>query len=268
MPTRPDSHKIADTAVSAVTNLCHEAGWTCDVVKSDYGEDLFVQTTLGSKLDHCKLWIQVKGSKKINTDNKKKILCIRIKADQSLRWVRSADLVIVVLWDVSKKVGYWTLPAGCLHEWKLLFGKTKTVKLSFDKRDKFNQDSLNKIGWLARTHHYELLLNRSVMDDASNFDDKNHESQTPLLLLDFLKKIGVITKNGISKDLRKRYKKFLIIFKKDGINKKKDLSAMASIMAIMEIFSDIAPGVGLHSTIIAEAGRMVDEILSEPKPAK
>ena len=102
MPIRSASHRIADRAVSAVTALCNRIGWACEVVVNDYGEDLLVQPTLADRVDNCRLWIQVKGTEDVARFETASGLSLPVSFDHAVRWTRSADLVVVALWDVSR----------------------------------------------------------------------------------------------------------------------------------------------------------------------
>jgi hypothetical protein len=43
MATRPRSHIVGDLAVTKVTGIFTQAGWTCEKITQDYGEDPIVR---------------------------------------------------------------------------------------------------------------------------------------------------------------------------------------------------------------------------------
>lgn len=117
MPIRSEQHQIADKAVAKVKEVWTSIGATAEEVQKDYGEDLLVQTCLNNKMDASRLWVQVKGVRSApGTGKPNGRKTIRVRADLALRWARTADVLLLVLWDVENDQGWYCLPSfGALH---------------------------------------------------------------------------------------------------------------------------------------------------------
>jgi hypothetical protein len=207
MPRRPDSHVIADIAVGHVTEICNRCGWASEVVKKDYGEDLLVQPSFGGVVDHNRIWIQVKGTRSLDRFRTRSHgLSLMVSLDQALRWVRSAEMVIVVLWDVEREVGLWSIPQQDLHEWNLVAFKQRKTRLLFTEEKVFDVSSVARLGWRARMDHYANLLTRALDEDYQNSClaeetqavKGDSQSRIPLIAFDFLKRVGVLDENSFS----------------------------------------------------------------------
>lgn len=161
MPHRPRSHVVGDIALSRVAAICNDLGWTCEAIHKDYGEDLWVQTTVGDIVDHHRIWFQVKGTDNIERyKNKRGVISYVVDVNHAMRWVRSIELVVVVLWDIKADAGYWTLPKDNFTDWDLWDRRIKTVKLVFKKKNRFNSSAAHHISKIARSNFYNTLLAR------------------------------------------------------------------------------------------------------------
>lgn len=197
MPKRPNTHVVADKAVSQVSEIITNCGFSCEVVHHDYGEDLMVQTKCNDIVDSNKLWIQVKGSEKldrfkINDDE----MALKISLDHAYKWLRSTDMVIVVIWDVTNKQGFWNSP-NHLSEWKLKENTSQTTILNFKKKNVFDENALIKLSWEARCSHYNLLLADIKSDEEALDENETRCDVSPLIAIDFIKLLGIIRNNEI-----------------------------------------------------------------------
>lgn len=193
-----------------MTSLLIEAGHAVETVKNDYGEDLLVQTANAGRLDASRLWVQVKGTRSsaryASADGTfRKPFAV----DHVLRWLRTADEVIVVLWDVELDAGWYAHPQQ-VDEWGIL--QRTTVTLSFDQADKFDATAIDALVWSSRLRHYDNLCLRALAADeeegalagdeeenvgiaskaAPSRTASSPSSVAPLLALDFLMMAGVI----------------------------------------------------------------------------
>jgi hypothetical protein len=207
MPKRPSSHVVADIAVNAVMGVFAACGWAGEVVHKDYGDDLFVQTTHKGIVDHNRIWVQVKGTQKLEQFLAKKDNAYRFKVPigHALKWVRSADLVVFVLWDTRRQMGVWTLPKEQLRGWDCYVVSASNVYLRFKPDDKFDANSAAKIGWLARIDYYSNLISRaqiqdydcrltgnSVLPTGPNLAGGQHLTQLPFILCDFFRLLSIM----------------------------------------------------------------------------
>lgn len=207
MPRRPDSHVIADTAVAHVAGVLNDCGWASEVVKQDYGEDLLVQPSLGGVLDHNRIWVQVKGTRNLERFRTRAHgLSLTVSLDQALRWARSAEMVVVVLWDVERKLGLWSIPREALSEWSLIAFQEQRARLSFTEEKVFDVSSAANLGWQGRMDHYAHLLTRALDEDYQSLcyaqecgaTEIDSQSRIPLIAFDFLRRMGVLDENSFS----------------------------------------------------------------------
>jgi Domain of unknown function (DUF4365) len=164
MPRRPQSHVIADRATAAVGRLITDAGFAVEVVQNDYGEDLLVQTAHAGQMDATRLWFQIKGTEDIQRYTRKdKAIRLSFPFDQVLRWLRSADPVAVVLWDVANDQGYLAWPMSQVEAWQSLFANDKRAILTFS--GPLDVDRVSDIAWIGRFYHYWRLLKMAEARD-------------------------------------------------------------------------------------------------------
>ncbi|MEU3348785.1 DUF4365 domain-containing protein [Streptomyces sp. NPDC006700] len=188
MPSRPQQHQIAARAESAVRSLWTDGGHAVDVIREDYGEDLLIQTCLRGRVDSSRIWVQVKGTAKDCSDSSKLLPSLSLKADQVLRWSRSSDLMIVVLWDVTNNLGWYTIPRGEFDHVRLLESQPGKVPLRMDRSRPFNRSAVDRLAWKARIGHadqhlsYALSCIRDLEEDLQEEEEEGGESQyNPLL---------------------------------------------------------------------------------------
>ncbi|MCH7663126.1 MAG: DUF4365 domain-containing protein [Chloroflexi bacterium] len=214
MPERPESHVIADRAVNSVMTICGNVGWACEVVHKDYGDDLVAQTTLQEQVDPFRIWIQVKGTHDIALfRNKSGSYSINVSFDHALKWIRSTDPVVVVLWDVTDDFGLFTIPKDSMDQWDLYLEPDKQNKLNFASTAVFDEAEATKISWRARINHYATLMASAIqldewhleMSDLGPEAAQKHHSQVPLLAFDLLKRIGVLDNHFIDPEFLDYY---------------------------------------------------------------
>lgn len=206
MPKRPESHVIGDQAAASVAHIVADCGWACEAVQKDYGEDLIVQTRWGDEVDVGRIWIQVKGTRRIDNHRTKKHGISRVfPLEHMLRWIRSEGLVVVVLWDVVQHKGFWSLPRHSLREWDILLQDSKP-RLLFPDEQIFDIAQMQKIGWIARIDHYQRLIAQATYDDAMFYRNTEespkrragYHSRITILAYEFLKMVDVIEDSGFS----------------------------------------------------------------------
>lgn len=160
MPQRTREHVIADRATRAVEKLIADAGFAGEPVKSDYGEDILVQTSHGSVMDASRLWIQVKGSENLERFRRRTgDLSCPIPTPHLLRWVRSADPVVVVLWDVERGRGYFAHVPDIMRVLDETPAPTpKTQIVTFPQTQVFDIASVGRLAWDSRMQRSQGLL--------------------------------------------------------------------------------------------------------------
>ncbi|MEU4492635.1 DUF4365 domain-containing protein [Streptomyces sp. NPDC023998] len=166
MTNRPIQHRIASLAVAAVRREWNLQGHAVDEIHEDYGEDLLVQICLKGRMDPARVWVQVKGTEK--DCSTKRLPSVRVKADQILRWARTADLVIVVLWDVKGERGWFTLPQEQFDHVELS-GRTNTsMSIQFSRELPFDQSAVAELCWAAQIAHTNraMVYSRACLAEA------------------------------------------------------------------------------------------------------
>ena len=251
--------------------ICNDCGWACEVVHKDYGDDLLVQTHYRGHVDHSKIWIQVKGTTSISRFQSKRYgYSIRVSLDHALKWARSADLVVVVLWEVGRDYGLWVLPKDCIDEWTWRFLDTGCGRLIFDDKSAFNKAQLNKIAWMARIFHYERLFYDATAGDVHHFrfetdevlGKREHKSKTPLIAFDFLRLISVLNDSGLSLDFHADFKKAKAKIKKKMPDASvQQVAGMGVIAAILMRLYIVSGGCGMPTLLLDACSDLTERFL-------
>lgn len=191
MPQRPKEHVFGDQALNEVAAAIARAGHAVEKVVNDYGEDLLVQTSHAGRMDASRLWLQVKGAQSVDRYRLKRGgFSFSVDLDHSLRWSRSADLVAVVLWDLSSGRGWYALPGYQPDPRQDLTLGRKTRALHFSEEDQLTPEAIDRLAWKSRIDHYRvLLLKARNADEDEEFDDpprKKRSERRILIALDFL----------------------------------------------------------------------------------
>ena len=262
MPKRTESHITGDIAASRVMQIFSECGWACESIEKDYGEDLLVQTSHDGDVDHFKIFIQVKGTKNIERfKSKKHGYSISVSFDHALKWIRSLDLVVVVLYDIKKDYGLFSIPKWFIDQWDLYMLENKKSRLIFPEELAFNRKSAEKLRWIAWIDYYTTLLNNAVNHDAKFLGqemdvleiDKEIRKRIALITFDILRDLNVIGENRIDPIFVKYYKNALRNISKDMTKDSLSIkNQTASLLAFMGKLNDLAPGVGATAVIMEE----------------
>jgi hypothetical protein len=131
---RTREHVIADLSFNHVERYILEAGFTCLREVSDYGYDL-VRTTFDENgyVEPGLVYFQLKASESLTEQGNGYPFDIDIR-DYN-RWVFEAVPVILVLYDASRRKGYWV----CVQDYFRQTGQqprpgAKTVRLLVPRR--------------------------------------------------------------------------------------------------------------------------------------
>ncbi|MFJ9130957.1 DUF4365 domain-containing protein [Streptomyces sp. NPDC102340] len=187
MTNRPVQHRIASLAVASVRREWNLQGHAVDEIHEDYGEDLMVQICFEGRLDPARVWVQVKGT---DRDYSKALPVVSVKARQVLRWARTADLVVVVLWNVRENRGWFTLPQDQFDHVDLRSDSSGAdTRLRFSREFAFDQAAVEKLAWAARIEHANrsIVYARACLAEAIEMDlDENRNFYKGVLAsLDF-----------------------------------------------------------------------------------
>ncbi|MFH8494459.1 DUF4365 domain-containing protein [Streptomyces coeruleorubidus] len=200
MPQRPKQHQIASQAVAAVRKIWADVGAGVDEISEDYGEDLLVQPSINGRVDKARLWIQVKGTAadlRLDGDSPFVPGVVEVNRNLALRWLGSADLVIVVRWSVRHHTGWYATPKSTIKEedlWNLEDDSpVEKVKLRFRKENQFNEQAAEALAWAARVDRVAAEYER-WRATAAKSDPPGHIAWT--MLIDLLVSIGLISRES------------------------------------------------------------------------
>jgi hypothetical protein len=155
-----------------VRETLERAGHAIDEIGRDYGEDLLVQTHHKGHMDASRLWVQVKGTEDItgyrtSKKSRKDRFSLSVPFDSAIRWIRTIDLAIVVLWDVENDVGWYAVPRRQVDVWQgttsgqkyvtLHFGKTLETEPRPPRQGEFTREAARRLAWESRFEHFHML---------------------------------------------------------------------------------------------------------------
>jgi hypothetical protein len=213
MPDRPMQHRIESMAIMEVSRIWTAIGAATEEVKRDYGEDLLVQTEWEGRMDDSRIWVQVKGSGELKLRGRSKVPSpLRVPIGHALRWSRSADLVVVVRWDVKNKRGWYAFPAFQVSRLALMQQQSGYTAVRFSEDMTFTVDAAREIAWHARFRHalHEVAIARMNHAAAEAFSD-GQSTQNPsvsedsvIAIVDLLGKLGIIGDDGIPEAIIQR----------------------------------------------------------------
>lgn len=173
MPHRPVQHQISDRAVSKVREVWTSTGAAVEEIRQDYGEDLLVQTCLDGKMDSTRIWVQVKGVAKAPKMRANGKTQVRVRADLALRWSRTADILVLVLWDIANDVGWYAIPTRTELHGELAGLGHAMIALPIDSADRFNSESAQVIAWEARMEHLAGFVRNFRGMQEEDYDDND-----------------------------------------------------------------------------------------------
>jgi Domain of unknown function (DUF4365) len=172
MPYRPIQHQLSAMAVAKVCGIWTSIGAAVEEIQQDYGEDLLVQTCLNGKMDASRIWVQVKGVQRAprmkNPGGKAQI---RVRADQALRWARSADIVVLVLWDVENNVGWYSMPGLSNLHAELIAKDRQNIQLTVHSDNLFDTNAARDVAWVARQEHLAKFVRDMRVSEIETQDE-------------------------------------------------------------------------------------------------
>jgi hypothetical protein len=155
MPQRTEEHEIAEVALTAIQAVIATAGFAVERVTNDYGEDLLVQTSYEGQMDASRLWVQAKGTRSIGSyarsDGR---YALSMDRSHLTRWARSADPVVIVLWDCLQGAGCFTR----VDDRPRAGDETDTAMVYFDSGQPFDTAHVIELAWMSRIDHYKRLI--------------------------------------------------------------------------------------------------------------
>jgi uncharacterized protein DUF4365 len=207
MPARTQQHIIAERAMLAVSKVVADAGFAVETIQRDYGEDLLVQTSHKGEMDASRLWLQIKGTSQITRFRSSHGFSCKVQMSHAVRWARTADPVVVILWDIKASCGYYALVPRGVRSWGDVGTRPRTVTIDFSPEHLFDVKSMSQLAWQSRLERYtRLLMEMRVEMEVSvdmDLDGDCQAAETPekkglwlYLALDLLEELGVVHYRG------------------------------------------------------------------------
>jgi Domain of unknown function (DUF4365) len=190
--------------VSAILN---RIGALAEPIRNDYGEDLFVQSHLKGEADNFRLLIQVKGtSLGVRADGSRSF---SLRVDHLLRWISQSDPMLVCVFDNATGGIHAFSPNARLSLWQLSTTEKKSISVKLSKEDEFNDESAKRFIWTCRIELFSRMFSwyeNHVNYHASMGGPKSKRKEIQLngnvVLLTFLKAVGIVEGDSMSKEFR------------------------------------------------------------------
>jgi hypothetical protein len=268
MPERPIQHVTADQAVAAVRKIWAEQGAAVEEIRRDYGEDLLVQTRLHGRMNGVRIWLQTKGTNRDLRDSRRKLPSVSVRTDLAIKWMRSTDLVVVVLWDVNNSVGWFALPQSQLSYIKLLDSKRKRTNIAFDRRAAFDVSAAHTLAWSARIELSRRQL-ESALTNLPTPEEWDNSKGIPYgaeeagaILFEIMRDVEIIDSEG---RLHPTFRQTLMEYARElpagQLDPHEEFSRLA-VQSILTAFHDNAAGCLVPEILLVEiADQVVDRFL-------
>lgn len=270
---RPKEHVTGLQALKAVSKVIRRAGYEPEEVANDYGEDLLVQTSRKDRLDASRLWFQVKGTGKIKHHRKNGRLRFQVRFDHAMRWIRSPDLVVIVLWDTVERVGWYAIPSEQLDVFEVTNSGTKNVTLRFAEDDGFTEEAVDHLVWRSCLEHHRLLVLSAQNDERDLERAEGVKSQErTLTALDFTDILKITERDRDPDGLRYRVRRevwdeFQSIWKSlpRGENQQEEEQNVieAADATVVNRWEAIEPKLDLSDALIEEAAKFILDATEE-----
>ncbi len=199
-----ESHVVGEKAANQVTGVFIENNCAVNTIKADYGEDLLVQPSFDEGIEHFKIWVQVKGTADIEKYRQKNGEIVRhLEFAHIFKWLRSKELCVLVLWDVTKSEGLFFLPKDEVGEWEFYTKRKPNFRVVFNEENILNKKTLPQLIWRARYEHYTMLASHAAMREsfaASGESQRHAQSMRLSVIIDFLKQASIIIRSPIEED--------------------------------------------------------------------
>ncbi len=134
-----------------------ELGWPCDRLGRDLGEDLSVRIYDEGASSGLTFLVQLKSVADAEKRKRKKIpaLGYDLEVKDLLHWEVSTTLVVLVVWDVAERRGWWRPIAEMIREldaankgWR----KRKNVAVSVRLANGTDDEGLRRLRWAVADH--------------------------------------------------------------------------------------------------------------------
>lgn len=152
-----------------------EIGWIPSSLETDMGEDLYVRIYDGGQSTGLSFYVQLKStadSAKL-TRKRAPALSYELEVKDLLHWEVSTTLVVLVLWDVDKRAGWWRPVLEIIEEldtnkkgWREQEGVTVSIPLANTTDD----PGLRALRWRVADHNIPLAPKPREMSFSLTFE--------------------------------------------------------------------------------------------------
>jgi hypothetical protein len=166
-PIQSDAQVLGDVGENTVQLILKKFGWTADLIRSDFGEDIDCNIFIDNLRTYYHLRCQVKSTKK----NSKYIKVLKngeysvpIRSGLLKAWISSYFPVFLIVYDQDSDLCYWTLPVKQILKTPSKLEKDKPV-IRVSKNNIFNYRAKEKILKEVMEFYRKILrLNESIIE--------------------------------------------------------------------------------------------------------
>ena len=154
--SRPPGHIVGDLAVVELHRIFGAAGWTCNDIIKDYGEDILIRIFNNGHVTPYQFYVQSKssGNSVHNTIKRGDIFSVQIKRARLEMWLKLENILLITFYDAQSGGIYWTTAEE--QKKALIRGKGNTVRLHIPKTQVLNNESLKQIHQLVEDEYKKV----------------------------------------------------------------------------------------------------------------
>jgi hypothetical protein len=268
MPARSSEHVVGDKAVTAVTRVWQAVDAAVEPVKNDYGEDLLVQTTLHGEVDSSRVWVQVKGRTVVPQSSPRTGLrTLMVPWGHAIKWINSADVMVVVLWDVRQEIGWYTYPREQLNAFELVRSRKSRVAIRFRSEDVFDTRAAARIAWRGRiaNTYAHFLAQRDAHDTAVRLklyeDADAARKRSSYILWKFLCMVGIFAPDGLLEEFENMVRNACRNIAREHPTDSADkVFSMAILLAVLGSVNDVTDN-GLDPILTQGLSAAVEKVI-------
>jgi len=201
MPSRPLSHKVGDQAATAVTAIWQQIGAAVERIAVDYGEDLLVQPCdHRDQMDAARIWVQAKGTTTHPAMHQPgRHVTVPVPSALALRWAQTADVVVLVYWDVEAATGWYAIPEAQADRVRLADAAPRaTTSITVLSDDAFTAASARHLALRARLEHATKIVQRCKGMIMMGYDAPEVRAELITTLTQVMQDVGIADGNQIT----------------------------------------------------------------------
>lgn len=164
MSSRPEQHITGDRGELHAQLAFVDAGYACNPIPKDYGEDFFVVThAIEGTIEPSRIFVQSRATDPSETAETRWIEYVDPLTVRN--WLLGNEMVVVVKRDLRTKAVRYCIPEE-RHSYPeifdYLFGAKKARKFPIKCDLEFTGETAAQLVWRARLRHYDRLIRLSL----------------------------------------------------------------------------------------------------------